>query len=137
MGHPISEMMKKIVIAAALGVTVLAGCASHGIQQLKDESASSVSAKITKGKSTKDDVRAAFGDPTETSFTDSGNELWRYKYSHSTAKGINFVPIVNMFSSGADIDKKELVVFFDDQGVVKNYSMQISKEEVKSGIIPQ
>lgn len=129
--------MKKIVIAAAIGMVVLAGCASHGVQRLKNENASTVGAKIAKGKSTKEDIRAAFGDPSETSFTDNGNELWRYRYSYATAKGINFVPIVNIFSSGANIDKKELVVFFDEHGVVKNYSMQASKEEVKNGIISQ
>src|ERR1700739_4303859 len=102
-------MLRKNFVVAAVAVTLVAGCASQGVQQLKDENASSVSAKITKGKSTKDDVRATFGDPTETSFTDSGNELWRYKYSHSTSKAINFVPVVSLFTSGADVDKKELV----------------------------
>jgi outer membrane protein assembly factor BamE (lipoprotein component of BamABCDE complex) len=125
-------------IATGLFVAaVLVGCASTGVQQLKDESAATVGEKITKGTSTKEDVRKAFGDPTETSFTDSGNELWRYKYAHSTSKPINFVPVVNLFTSGADVDKKELVVFFDDKGVVKNYSMQSSKEETKTGILPQ
>lgn len=116
---------------------MLAGCASQGVQQLKEETAVSVGSKITKGKSSRDDVRATFGDPTETSFTDSGNELWRYKYSHATAKAINFVPVANLFTSGANVDKKELVVFFDDKGIVKNYSMQSSKEEMRNGILPQ
>jgi outer membrane protein assembly factor BamE (lipoprotein component of BamABCDE complex) len=130
-------MFGKTIAAAFLVTAVMSGCASQGVQQLKEESASTVSEKITKGKSTRDDVRKAFGDPTETSFTDSGNELWRYKYSHETSKAQNFIPVVNLFASGADVDKKELVVFFDDKGVVKNYSMQSSKEEVKSGILPQ
>ncbi|CAB3797119.1 hypothetical protein LMG28688_04463 [Paraburkholderia caffeinitolerans] len=128
--------IKRIFVVSVLCAGVLGGCASQGVQQLKDESASTVSTKITRGKSTKDDIRAAFGDPTETSFTDSGNELWRYRYTRSTAKAINFVPVVNMLTSGADVDKKELVVFFDDSGVVKNYSMQATKEEVKQGILP-
>ncbi|MBB5413487.1 outer membrane protein assembly factor BamE (lipoprotein component of BamABCDE complex) [Paraburkholderia sp. HC6.4b] len=131
-------MFKKTsVVVAAVAIAVLAGCASQGVQQLKEENASTVGEKIIKGKSTRDDVRKAFGDPTETSFTDSGNELWRYKYSHSTSKAQNFIPVINLFASGADVDKKELVVFFDDNGIVKNYSMQSSKEEVKSGILPQ
>ncbi|MFC0691122.1 outer membrane protein assembly factor BamE domain-containing protein [Paraburkholderia humisilvae] len=104
---------------------------------MKKENQATVGEKITKGKSTKDDIRSAFGDPTETSFTDSGNELWRYRYTYSTAKAINFVPFANIFTSGADVDKKELVVFFDDKGVVRNYSMQASKEEVRNGILPQ
>jgi len=130
-------MLRNTAVIAALTCSILAGCASQGVQQLKDETPATVSSKITKGKSTKNDVRAAFGDPTETSFTDSGNELWRYRYTHSTAKGINFVPVVNLLTSGADVDKKELVVFFDAEGVVKNYSMQSSKEETKNGILPQ
>lgn len=130
-------MFCKTFATAVLVAAVMSGCASVGVQQLKDESASTVSEKIIKGKSTKDDVRKAFGDPTETSFTDGGNELWRYKYTHSTSKPQNFIPVINLFASGADVDKKELVVFFDDNGIVKNYSMQSSKEEVKNGILPQ
>ncbi|MFP6561950.1 outer membrane protein assembly factor BamE [Paraburkholderia sp. B3] len=130
-------MFYKNIATGLIVATMLAGCASAGVQQLKTEDATTVSAKITRDRSTKDDVRAAFGDPTETSFTDSGNEIWRYRYSHSTAKGINFVPLANLFMSGQDVDKKELVVLFDDKGVVKNFSMQSSKEEVKGGILPQ
>jgi outer membrane protein assembly factor BamE (lipoprotein component of BamABCDE complex) len=130
-------MLRNTAVATALAISLLAGCASQGVQQLKDETPTSVGTKITKGKSTKDDVRAAFGDPTETSFTDSGNEIWRYRYAHSTAHAINFVPVVNLLTSGADVDKKELVIFYDANGVVKNYSMQSSKEESKSGILPQ
>ncbi|GJH25795.1 outer membrane protein assembly factor BamE [Caballeronia novacaledonica] len=130
-------MFTKTSLVSAFVVAALAGCASQGVQQLKEENANTVSSKIIKGKSTTGDVRQAFGDPTETSFTDNGNELWRYKYSHSTAKAQNFIPVVNLFASGADVDKKELVVFFDDKGIVKNYSMQSSKEEVKNGLLPQ
>jgi outer membrane protein assembly factor BamE (lipoprotein component of BamABCDE complex) len=130
-------MFYKAIVTGLLVASVLGGCASVGVQQLKDESAASVSEKIAKGKSTKEDVRKAFGDPTETSFTDSGNEIWRYKYAHATSKPQNFIPLVNIFTSGQDVDKKELVVFFDDGGIVKNYSMQSSKEETKAGILPQ
>ncbi|CAG9267590.1 outer membrane protein assembly factor BamE domain-containing protein [Paraburkholderia unamae] len=130
-------MIRNNLLVAIVSASVLVGCASSGVQQLKTEDATSVSAKLTRGTSTKDDVRKAFGDPTETSFTDSGNEIWRYRYSNATSKGINFVPIANIFMSGQNVDKKELVVFFDDHGVVKNYAMQSSKEEVKSGILPQ
>ena len=130
-------MSTKTLLVSAFVVVAMAGCASQGVQQLKEENATTVSSKIIKGTSTKEEVRQAFGDPTETSFTDNGNELWRYKYSHSTSKAQNFTPVINLFASGADVDKKELVVFFDDKGIVKNYSMQSSKEQVKSGILPQ
>ena len=129
-------MRANYLVISVLSACLLGACASQGVQQLKEENQASVATKITRGKSTKDDVRAAFGDPTETSFTDSGNELWRYRYSHSTSKAINFVPLANLFLAGADVDKRELVVFFDADGLVKNYSMQARKEEVKQGILP-
>lgn len=81
-------------------------------------------------------MRADFGDPTETSFTDGGKEIWRYKYSHMTSKVSDFIPVVNLFSSGTNVDKRELVFLFNDNGIVENYAMQSSKEEVKSGILP-
>ena len=51
--------------------------------------------------------------------------------------GRNFIPYANMFSSGANIESKELVIFFDKNGVVQNYSMEQSKSEVKQGILRQ
>jgi outer membrane protein assembly factor BamE (lipoprotein component of BamABCDE complex) len=125
----------KTLTTISAAIFILAGCASAGNQALKAESSDSVSQKIVKGTHTKDDVKKSFGSPNETSFTDSGNEIWRYKYAYATAKAVNYVPIANLFARGADVDRKELVVFFDKNGVVSNYSMQETKEEVKRGII--
>src|SRR5579862_1292931 len=107
--------MKKTYILMAVLVS-LAGCASSGNQVLKNETLDTVSQKIVKGVSTQKDVKAAFGDPNSTSFTDSGNELWNYVYAKATVKAVNFVPVVNLFAGGADVDKKTLVVFFDASG---------------------
>jgi outer membrane protein assembly factor BamE (lipoprotein component of BamABCDE complex) len=127
--------MKKFAVVF-LGVA-LAACSSSGNQVLKNANDSTVSQQITKGTSTKADVRKYYGDPTHTSFTDAGNEIWTYTYTKGQVKAENFIPIVSLFSNGVDVDKKELVILFDSNGVVKNYSMQISKEEVKGGIVPQ
>lgn len=66
--------MKKIVFAAALAAT-LAGCASSGNQQLKNETETSVQSKIQEGKTTKAEVKAFFGSPDGVSYTDGGNEI--------------------------------------------------------------
>jgi outer membrane protein assembly factor BamE (lipoprotein component of BamABCDE complex) len=124
--------MKKF-IAMFMAAAVLAGCASSGNQVLKGETAETVSTKITKGVSTKDNVRKAYGDPTNTSFTDGGNEIWTYNYAHATATAVSYVPIVGLFAGGADVDKKQLVILFDKAGVVSNFTMQASKEELKRG----
>ena len=125
--------MKRFAAMICMALLV-AGCASAGNKVLKNESAKSVAAKIEKGRSTKDDVRAMFGDPMTTSFTDSGNEIWKYEFTKTHAKATNFIPFVSLFKSGAKGKKKELVVFFDKNGVVKNYSMSTSDVDVDTSL---
>ena len=125
--------MKRFAAMICMALLV-AGCASAGNKVLKNESAKSVAAKIEKGRSTKDDVRAMFGDPMTTSFTDSGNEIWKYEFTKTHSKVTNFIPIVSLFKSGAKGKKKELVVFFDKNGVVKNYSMSTSDVDMDTSL---
>ena len=90
--------------------------------------------KLANGKTTTADVRAHLGAPDETSFTDSGNEIWKYVHVKSTAKGVNFIPVVNIFASGANQEKKEIVLLFNQQGVLVNYTMNTTQGEVRQGV---
>jgi outer membrane protein assembly factor BamE (lipoprotein component of BamABCDE complex) len=119
-----------VVIAVTLS---LAACASAGNQVLKTADADVVSRSITDGKSTKADVQASFGDPNDTSFTDGGNEIWKYTYAYATPTAVSFVPVVGIFAGGADVDKKTLVILFDKSGVVTKHTMSTSHEQVKRG----
>jgi hypothetical protein len=47
---------------------------------------------------------------------------------------VNFIPVVNLFGSSASGQKKELVVLFDSNNVVKRYSMSESAVSRKTGI---
>ncbi len=123
--------IRTVVVAGA--VAAVFGCASVGNQVLKGQTSESVTQTITKGSSTMSQVRQAFGDPTETTFTDGGNEIWKYQYTHREATALGYVPVVMRFFGGEDVDKKELVVLFDRAGVVVNYSMQESKQQVRRG----
>ncbi|HEX7803742.1 MAG TPA: outer membrane protein assembly factor BamE [Pseudoxanthomonas sp.] len=128
--------MKKM-ITVALVATLLTACASVGNTALKQETATTIADKITKGKTTQAQIREMLGSPSHTDFTDSGNQVWRYSYAQSKAMGRNFIPYANIFSSGANIESKDLVVFFDKDGVVQNYSMEESKTQSKQGLIKQ
>jgi hypothetical protein len=75
-----------------------------------------------------------FGSPAKTSFTDGGLEIWTYERSNLKADAVNYIPIVNFFGSSMSGVKKELVVLFDANNVVKRYSMSESPETVKTGI---
>ena len=114
-------------------VLSLSACASAGNQVLKTADAGTVDRSIVDGQSTKATVQAAFGDPNDTSFTDGGNEIWKYTYAYATPTPESFVPVIGIFAGGADVDKKTLVILFDKAGIVTKHTMSTSHEQVKRG----
>lgn len=127
--------MKKAISMGLIALTLaITGCASVGNERIRNISQEDLSSKIVKGVTTKAQVREYLGAADFTSFTDSGNEIWRYAHVKATAKPINFVPIVSVFASGSNEEKKEIVFFFDKNGVVQNYTMSETKGESRQGI---
>ncbi len=120
-------------ILAIFTIGSLTGCATAGNERMKDQTQSSVAQQIVEGKTTKAEVQASMGNANTVTFTDGGSEIWTYKYSRATPQAKNFIPIVSLFSSGADVTTKELVVMFDKSNIVSKYSMRETTEEVKSG----
>ena len=128
-------MNKYIAAVCVLVIAVFAsGCASVGNESLRKESEASVSKKIVEGKTTKAEVRAMFGSPTRTSFTDGGLEIWNFDFTNVSADAISYIPVVNWFGATASGKKKELVVMFDQASVVKRFSMSESDITNKTGV---
>jgi outer membrane protein assembly factor BamE (lipoprotein component of BamABCDE complex) len=128
-------MVWRISFVAGLLSAFLSGCASVGNESIADASAETVSAQMVKGRTTQAQVRELYGDPIKTSFTDSGNESWEYEFSRMRSKPTNFVPYLNMIHSGAEGDKKSLVIFFDRRKIVQQYTISTSKVEISRGLI--
>jgi outer membrane protein assembly factor BamE (lipoprotein component of BamABCDE complex) len=118
----------------ALVSALLAGCASVGNQSIADASVESVSQQIVKGRTTQAQVRQAYGDPMKTSFTDSGNETWEYDFSRLRSKPVNFIPYVNVIYSGAEGEKKSLVIFFDKHKIVQQFTVSTSQVDISRGL---
>jgi len=128
-------MKSKFVILAISGaILFFSGCASVGNETLRTESETSVKTKMVEGKTTKSEVRAIFGSPMKTTFTDGGLEVWTYEFSKVTADAVSFIPIVNLFGASASGTKKELVALFDANGLLKRYSMSESDVKQKTGV---
>ncbi len=128
-------MKKNVLICGALlAVLTLSGCQSVGNESLRKETESSVAQKIVQGKTTKTEVRAMFGSPTKTTFTDGGLEVWNYDFSNVSADAISYVPIVNLFGASASGKKKELVVMYDEQNIVRRYAMSEADVTQKTGL---
>jgi outer membrane protein assembly factor BamE (lipoprotein component of BamABCDE complex) len=127
-------MASRVCLAATFSFALLGGCASVGNDSIADATPESVSGQLIKGRTTQDQVRGVYGDPVKTSFTDSGNEIWEYDFSRMHAKPTNFIPYVNLINSGAEGDKKSLVIFFDKTKVVRQYTVSSSKVDVNQGL---
>ncbi|ATX93027.1 hypothetical protein ACK8QK_12905 [Citrobacter portucalensis] len=123
--------MKKMALAVALAVT-LTGCASSGNQKLKSETETSVQSKIHEGKTTKVEVKTLFGSPDAVSYTDGGNEIWKYSFAKVKVNGTSFIPFYGLFHNGTNGTKKELTILFKDNTVQK-YTMAESAINTKSG----
>jgi outer membrane protein assembly factor BamE (lipoprotein component of BamABCDE complex) len=115
--------------------SVLAACATAGNESIAEATGDSVAATLHKGKTTQVDVRKLYGDPIKTSFSSNGFESWEYEFTKMQSRPTNFIPYVNLLHSGADGEKKSLVIFFDKRKVVQDYTMSASKVEVSRGLI--
>jgi len=118
-----------VVLCAAL----LAGCASAGNEALAKQTSATLSEHIEKGVTTKAQIEAMLGQPQNVSFN-NGQEQWTYNFAHATPTAVNFVPVVNLFVHQANVDHKMLVILFDKNGVVQNYSYTHGQSVVRSGI---
>ena len=128
-------MAWRVCLVAGLSSALLSGCASSGNESIADATSESVSAQLIKGRTTQENVRGLYGDPAKTTFTDSGNEIWEYDFARMHSKPTNFIPYVSLIHSGAEGDKKSLVIFFDRSKVVRQYTISSSKVDVSQGLI--
>jgi hypothetical protein len=108
---------------------------SSGNESIADATGATVGSQLLKGKTTQAEVRRLYGDPIKTSFSSNGFETWEYEFVRMQSKPTNFIPYVSLVHSGAEGDKKALVVFFDKQKVVQDYTMSTSRIDVSTGLI--
>ena len=124
-----------ITTSLLLGTVLFTGCAvKTGNDRIENVTQDNILSMIEDGKSTKADVRKAFGEPRNIGFMDNGLEKWEYHHSRSVQKGVNYVPVVNLFVKGTDDTKKTLIVLFDGN-VVKTHSFSSSDGETMGGLV--
>lgn len=122
------------LLGLACVLAIFTGCASSGNETLRKETEASVKQKMVEGKTTKAEVKTMFGSPLKTTFTDGGMEIFTYELSKVSADAINYVPLVGLLGGSASGTKKELVILFDENSVVKRFSMSESPVQTKTGI---
>ena len=124
-----------ITTSLLLGTVLFTGCAvKTGNDRIENVTQDNILNMIKDGKSTKADVRKAFGEPRNIGFMDNGLEKWEYHHSRSVQKGVNYVPVVNWFVKGTDDTKKTLLVLFEGN-IVKTHSFSSSEGETMGGLV--
>ncbi|MBN9288132.1 MAG: hypothetical protein BGO43_13390 [Gammaproteobacteria bacterium 39-13] len=127
--------MKKKIALLSLTTLLLTGCASTGNPSISALDSAQVATMINNGKTTKADIRAQFGDPSNVDFNQDGSEKWSYRHKKSAATPLSFVPIANTFAHGSNDTTKELIVLFDENDLVKKHAFSTSMGETKFGIL--
>jgi len=113
---------------------LLASCASTGNEALRSENTQTIAKKVIEGKTTESEVKSMFGEPTSTSFTGNGLEIWKYDFEKVSADAVSYIPIVSSFGGTASGTKKELTLLFDDHMIVKKAKMTEAAVKHKTGL---
>jgi outer membrane protein assembly factor BamE (lipoprotein component of BamABCDE complex) len=127
------------LIYISLTLFFLVGCANRGSTVLKKLSESDVSMNIYSGKTTRAQVRAMYGSPLRTYYTDGGLEIWAYNYEDTT--GLN---AANIASKALTLGlagtrhvgtEKELIILFNDDYTVKRFNMSEAPVQRGTGFL--
>jgi len=123
--------MNRVILSLIIFGVV--GCSSTaGNNTISNENKQSVSAKIKNGKTTKNEVLALFGNPVRETTTGSNEEQWLYSSYKSDMTALTYVPIINLFSSGADTQSKSLTVTFKGDKV-SDWNFSSNSDSVHNG----
>ena len=114
--------MKRVLAAVAIALCA-AGCSTVGNGRLVQLDAAQARTLLVPGRTTRDEVRQAFGEGAVIRFQ-SGRETWHYFHREGIAKGWDDVPYINLIVARLDRPTKELVILFDAAGILERWSLQ-------------
>ena len=86
--------------------------------------------KLLRGKQ----LRVKWKRSSDIDLLPDGKESWAYIFVKSTAKGVNYIPYVNLAYSGTNDTTKKLKILFNTNGVVEFFNFNTSQGETKNGL---
>ncbi|ECD4882683.1 hypothetical protein ACQYBH_003828 [Salmonella enterica] len=124
--------MKKLLISV-LVMLPLASCTVHGNKSLTDENHQTVKLKIVKGKTTQQEILAAFGEP-QTRATNDGQEMWSYSSMTGESQLSNYIPDLALLTSSSTAHIKSLDIWFKGD-VVERYNFSQTASKTSRGLL--
>lgn len=122
-------------LLSIVAILLLSGCTTTGSTQLDSLPRSDLESKIIKYKSTMSDILEIIGEPTSTELDSQYVEIWTYDYSSSRKTLPSYIPLVKEFSSGVKNESKKLIIYFDENRVVQDYTYSSKNIEENSGFL--
>lgn len=122
-------MKNKIFIL--LAVIALSGCSAQKYGQSGEPAQKSnltfgvVKSQIVKGVTTQDEILKIFGSPNLVTKNKSNNEVWSYNKMSVEERGGNQVTFFGGQKASASSSSQsfDLIISFDDNDIVKDYSV--------------
>jgi len=111
-----NKMQKYILILLSSLFVFSSGCWSHKMgSELTREQVS----QVRKGMS-RPQVERILGAPNNATPDGQGGMIFYYTFTKSKVRGSSYIPIVGSFAGGVDTDQKNVTVYFDRNGRVKD-----------------
>ena len=131
--------MKKITIfTLCISLIAITGCANSGNKSVKNVTQQQVEQTVVEGKTSKQEIQRMFGAPIETSYTDSGLLIWKYRYDDTSMLNLETIASVyftlGLAGTKSEGTRNELVVLFDENDIVRKFNMSNSAIETGTGI---
>jgi outer membrane protein assembly factor BamE (lipoprotein component of BamABCDE complex) len=117
--------LRDAIICIGLLAT-LSGCVSSGVQVDPE-----VTARFQKGVTTKDQVIAALGTPTQRVSYPDGTSAIVYRHADIRLRPESFIPVAGLFAGGADTAATAVTLSFDAKGRLA--SEATTRDVVSSG----
>ncbi len=123
-------MSRLLLIITAL---MLIACSDSVNKNFKKSNDQQISTMITEGKTTKQEVKATFGEPTSVDFNKDNREEWIYAYSEASNNPLNYFPVTSILNGQSGMTRKMVILF--DGDVVHTYSLSSSEGKIKNGVL--
>ena len=123
-------MLRLLLIITAL---MLTSCSDSVNKNFKKSDDQQISTMITEGKTTKQEIKAIFGEPTSIDFNKDNREEWTYAYSEASKNPLNYIPFTSILNGQTGVTRKMVILF--DGDIVQRYAISSNNEKIKKGLL--
>jgi outer membrane protein assembly factor BamE (lipoprotein component of BamABCDE complex) len=90
--------------------------------------------QFEKGRTTYHEVVQQLGQPTQSTMNSDGSRTIMYTYAQSQMRATNFIPIVGALVGGTDSEMTAVMLNFDKNGVLTDYSATEGSSTTGTGL---